>query len=286
METNSTFWSDPLNDPMMPLYATIGLMIITIFLLIATIIYVFKVLSYMNRQIEIERAAKLGVPIKARISWWQKFWDDINATVPLEKEQDIDTGHNFDGIRELDNHLPPWWKGLFYATVVWGIAYLIVYHVTDSLPLSVGEYQAELIKAEEDARILKASQPAEVIDENTLVYVADESILSHGKVVFTSNNCGSCHRNDGGGNTIGPNLTDEYWIHGGALKNVFSTINKGFVEKGMPAWGKVMSPKDVRDVAFYVMSLQGSNPVDAKAPQGELSKEQPKSDSTKVQAMN
>ncbi len=136
----------------------------------------------------------------------------------------------------------------------------------------MGEYQAELTRAEEDASILKASQPAEVIDESKLEYNADAEVLSHGKVVFTSNNCASCHRNDGGGNTIGPNLTDEYWLHGGSIQNIFSTINKGVVEKGMPAWGRVMSPKDVRDVAFYIMSLKGSNPPDAKKPQGEISK--------------
>lgn len=261
-------------------------MVITIILLVVTIIYVLRVLSYMSRQIEIERAAKLGISVKPRVSWWQRFLDSVNPTVPFEKEQDIDTGHSYDGIRELDNHLPPWWKGLFYGTIVWGVVYLIVYHVTDSLPLSGGEYQAELTKADENARVLAASRPAEVIDENSLVYSSEESLISHGKTVFTSNNCGSCHRNDGGGNTIGPNLTDEYWLHGGSVKNIFSTINKGVVEKGMPAWGKVMSPKDVRDVAFYVMSLKGSNPPDAKAPQGDLFKEEPKSDSTGVQAMN
>jgi cytochrome c oxidase cbb3-type subunit 3 len=110
----------------------------------------------------------------------------------------------------------------------------------------------------------------EAIDENTLTYSPDEVILTNGKKVFTANNCGSCHRNDGGGNAIGPNLTDAYWIHGGSIRNIFVTINKGVVEKGMPAWGKAMSPSDVRNVAFYIMSLQGTNPPNPKAPQGEL----------------
>jgi len=243
---------------MIQFYIVISFMIITIILLIATIVYVLRVLSIIKGE--------------QKVSWWLRFWDDVNGTVPLENEQDIDTGHDFDGIRELDNHLPPWWKGLFYACVIWGIGYMIVYHVTDSLPLQEKEYQAELASAEEHARILKASQPAEVIDEASLEYQADEAILGRGKSVFVSNNCGSCHRADGGGNSIGPNLTDEYWLHGGSIKNVFSTINHGVVEKGMPAWGKVMSPKDVRDVAFYILSLKGSNPPDAKKPQGELSK--------------
>jgi cytochrome c oxidase cbb3-type subunit 3 len=274
---------------MLPVYLTLAFVAITIVLLIVTIIYIIKVLSYMTRQLEIERAAKLGIPVKPHVSWWQKFWEQVNPTVPFEKEVDIDTGHSYDGIRELDNHLPPWWTGLFYATIVWGIAYLILYHVTSSLPLSIGEYQAELARAEADAKALAASQPTEVIDENSLVYSADEQILLRGKTVFTTNNCASCHRADGAGNTIGPNLTDEYWLHGGSIRNIFTTIDKGVLEKGMPAWGKVMSAKDVRDVAFYVMSLKGTNPADGKAPQGELYKEEMKNvpaDSTKVQAMN
>lgn len=257
---------------MLTIYFILAFMIIIIILLVVTIIYVSRIAVLMSG--------------KQKVSWWQKFWLEINATVPVEKEQDLDLGHDFDGIRELDNHLPPWWKGLFYATIVWGVVYLIAYHVTDTLPLSIGEYQAELSQAEEDARILRASQPAEVIDENTLAYTPDETILTHGKAVFISNNCASCHRNDGGGNTIGPNLTDEYWLHGGSVKNIFSTINKGVLEKGMPAWGKVMSPKDVRDVTFFVISLKGTNPPDGKAPQGELYRIASKADSTRVQVMN
>jgi cytochrome c oxidase cbb3-type subunit 3 len=244
---------------MLLVYVTIAFVITTIVLLLLSMVYIARVLHYLS-------------PPKAKQSWWQKTWEHLNATVPLEAEHDIDTGHDFDGIRELDNHLPPWWKGLFYATIVWGAIYLVVYHVTDNLPLSIGEYQAELDKADENARILKASQPAEVIDESKLEYNADAAIVAHGRAVFTGNNCASCHRNDGGGNTIGPNLTDEYWLHGGSIQNIFSTINKGVVEKGMPAWGKVMSQKDVRDVAFYIMSLKGSNPPDGKKAQGELSK--------------
>jgi cytochrome c oxidase cbb3-type subunit III len=290
-EPNSgkSFWADPINSPQLTLYLTLAVVAVTIVLLAVVLLYVVKVLNIMVWQAEIERAAKLGIPLKARASWWQKMWDQMNAAVPVEREKDIELDHNYDGIRELDNHLPPWWTGLFYATIIWGVVYLVVYHVTDNLPLSQGEYQNELAAAEEQAKILKASQPQEAIDENTIQYTSDEAILSRGKTVFVSNNCGSCHRNDGGGNGIGPNLTDEYWLHGGSIKNIFVTIDKGFVEKGMPAWGNVMSRKDVRDVAFYIMSLQGTNPADAKAPQGELYQPAPgveSSDSTKTAAAN
>ena len=149
----------------------------------------------------------------------------------------------------------------------------------------IEEYQNEVALAEEKARQLRASQPQVAIDENALTFTQDAAIIEKGKSVFTEYNCGSCHRNDGGGNTIGPNLTDEYWLHGGDIKNVFSTIKNGVVEKGMPAWGKSMKPEAVRDVTFFVMSLQGTNPQNAKAPQGEIFKgTTEKPDSTKVQA--
>jgi cytochrome c oxidase cbb3-type subunit 3 len=287
-QASPPFWSDPFSSPLLPVYLTLVFVGVTIVLLTGTLIYVLRVFKIIVETVEKERAAKLGVAVTKQITWWEKFWLKINALSPVEQEQDLDTGHDFDGIRELDNHLPPWWTGLFYATAIWAVIYLVVYHVTDSLPLSGGEYQNELAEAESNARALQASRPAEVIDTDGLEYKQDEEILKRGRAVFASSNCSSCHRNDGGGNTIGPNLTDEYWIHGGSIRNIYSSINSGIVEKGMPAWGKTMSPKDVRDVAFFVMSLKGSNPPNAKAAQGELYKEEPKIrlDSTAVQAMN
>lgn len=280
----ASFLDDPFNHPLMPLMVVTAMVVITILLVLVVAVYLLRVLNVMVQQTERERAEKLGLAYAPNPSWWQKIWQDLNAFVPVEKEKDIDLGHSYDGIRELDNHLPPWWKWLFYSTIVWAVVYLIVYHISNSMPLSIGEYENELTVVEEQVRAYRASQPQEAIDENTLVYAKDEDIISKGKTVFISNNCGSCHRNDGGGSTIGPNLTDEYWIHGGAMKNIFSTIKTGFVEKGMPAWGKVMSLTDVRNVAFYVMSLQGSNPPNPKAPQGDLFKPA-KQDSTQVQAL-
>jgi cytochrome c oxidase cbb3-type subunit 3 len=209
----------------------------------------------------------------------------MNASVPVAQEKEIELDHNFDGIKELDNHLPPWWKWLFYVSIIWSVVYMGVYHFSYSLPLSQEEYENEVAIAAESQQKLQASQPKAVIDQSTLVYNADATIIERGKAVFMKNACGSCHRNDGGGNSIGPNLTDKYWLHGGGIKNVFGTINNGVVEKGMPAWGKAMSQADVRDVAFFVMSLQGTKPANGKAPQGEIYKPEPstqKSDSTKT----
>ncbi|MEJ0055588.1 MAG: cbb3-type cytochrome c oxidase N-terminal domain-containing protein [Bacteroidota bacterium] len=264
-----TFWDDPFNSPMLQLYVVMTFVLVTIILVLVVAVVMLRVLNMFIEQAAREKATQLGVTYAPTPSWWSRFWHQANDLVPIGDEKSIELDHSYDGIKELDNHLPPWWKGLFYGSIVFAVVYFAVYHFTDSFPLPEQEYQNELAAADEAARILKASQPPELIDENTLVYSNDAEIISRGKLVFTSNNCGSCHRGDGGGNSIGPNLTDEYWLHGGDIRNIYHTINNGFVEKAMPAWGKVMSQKDVRDVAFYVMSLQGSKPADAKAPQGE-----------------
>lgn len=264
------FFDDPFNHPMSTLYFVTGLLFVTLVLVVVVALKMLNVLTMLADQAERDRAKKAGVEFVPQPSWWDKMWDQLNASVPVAREQDIDLGHDFDGIRELDNHLPPWWKGVLYGSIVWAVVYMVMYHYTGSLPLSKGEYEQELAVAAEQVRAYHASQPRAEIDENALTYTADEAFLTNGKRVFTSNNCQQCHRLDGGGNAIGPNLTDAYWIHGGSIKNIFLTVKTGVVEKGMPAWGKVMSPTDVRDVAFYVMSLQGTNPPEAKKAQGDL----------------
>jgi cytochrome c oxidase cbb3-type subunit III len=282
-----TFMDDPIHHPLFPLFMISLFVFVVVILVLVSAVILLRVLNVMVRNAAIENAARQGIPYAPQQTWWEKLWFDINAMKPIEEDKNIELDHNYDGIKELDNHLPPWWKWLFYATIVWGVVYFVAYHVSYSLPLSGEEYQNELAVAEEQARVLKASQPVAVIDENTLAFTNDADIIAKGKTVFMSNNCGSCHRNDGGGNMVGPNLTDEYWLNGGEIKNLFLTVKNGRVEKGMPAWGKVMSQQDVRDVTFYVMSLQGTNPVDAKAPQGEkyIPKETaPVTDSTQVQA--
>jgi cytochrome c oxidase cbb3-type subunit 3 len=259
-----------LNDPLLPLYITGAAVLILLLLVLVVAVYVMRILNFLTREAVAQNPASRGVPVPQQKNWWQNFVQKMNASVPVEQENEIEMEHSYDGIRELDNHLPPWWKWLFYGTIAWGVVYFFLFHVSSSLPLSQDEYKRELALADEQIRQHKASQPQSVIDENSLTYVADEAMIEQGKTVFTNNNCGGCHRSDGGGNSIGPNLTDEYWLHGGEVKNIFLTIKNGVVEKGMPAWGKAMSPKDVRDVTFFIMSLQGTNPPDAKAPQGEV----------------
>jgi cytochrome c oxidase cbb3-type subunit III len=283
--TAQSFMDDSFNHPMVTYYVVFAMLFVSIVLVSVVAIYVFRIVGILREQVEKDKAQKLGVEYVPAPGWWERFTQRMNASVPVEQEKSIELDHSYDGIKELDNHLPPWWKWLFYGTIGWAVVYVIVFHFSATLPLSEEEYQIEIAQAEEQARQLKAEQPQASIDESNLQYSADPAILEKGKTVFANNPCGSCHRNDGGGNTIGPNLTDEYWIHGGDVKNVFNTIKNGAVDKGMPAWGNAMSAQDLRDVTFYIMSLQGTKPPDAKGPQGERFEQTTsvKTDSTRTQ---
>jgi cytochrome c oxidase cbb3-type subunit III len=283
--SEKAFRDDPINHPMLPVYVAAAFIVVAVILLIVVAFYLIKILNMLTAQAEKQKAEKLGIAYQPKPTLWQKFVQRANASVPVAEEKNIELDHSYDGIKELDNHLPPWWKWLFYGTIGWAAVYIVVFHFSDTLPLSLEEYQNEITLAEEQARKLRATQPQAVIDESTLQFTHDAVMIEKGKTVFMNNSCGSCHRNDGGGNTIGPNLTDEYWLHGGDIKSVFQTIKSGVVEKGMPAWGKSMTPEDVKNVTFFVMSLQGTKPPDAKAAQGELFKVVvEKSDSSQVQA--
>lgn len=270
--TNPATETSIFNDPMFPMYVLTGFIFVVLLLIMAVALYIIKILNLFASKAAEEKAAKEDRIYVPQPGVLETFMQKLNASVPVADEKSIELDHNYDGIKELDNHLPPWWKWLFYGTIAWSVVYLVMYHITDSAPLQTQEYDNEVAVAESAKQKFLASQPTAVIDESTLTYSADPTILENGKKVFITNTCNSCHRADGGGNAIGPNLTDDYWIHGGDIKKIFATVKNGVVEKGMPAWGRVMKPSDVRDVAFYIMSLRGSNPPDAKAPQGQLEK--------------
>lgn len=194
------------------------------------------------------------------------FLDNINASVPLEKEKDVLLDHNYDGIRELDNNLPPWWKYGFYLTIVWSIGYLSYYHVMGG-ESSIDEYNAAMKAAQEQQDALARINKNKV-DENN-VQLADALGIEDGKSIF-STNCATCHGKLAEGTPAAPNLTDDYWIHGGGLNDVFKSIKYGWSAKGMKAWEKDLGPSQIRNVASYIKSLRGSNPANAKAAEGTL----------------
>ncbi|MEK6782410.1 MAG: cbb3-type cytochrome c oxidase N-terminal domain-containing protein [Bacteroidota bacterium] len=273
------------DDPYLLFYISVGFMFIVILLVLTVAVYMLKVLNIMVKKTQIEKAAEEGREYKPGPTMWEKIWQGANNFVPVEKEATILLDHNYDGIRELDNHLPPWWSYLFIATIIWGAIYLFAYHVTDSLPLSIGEYDNEVAVANDQLQRRKAASPGIQIDENNVSATTDAANLKDGKSTFTSI-CASCHRVDGGGD-IGPNLTDEYWKHGGTMTDVYKVVKNGVTGTNMVAWGGTMSPEKMRNVASYLLTLVGTNPVNGKKPEGSLFKAEPiapKVDSVKVQA--
>ncbi|MEK7256212.1 MAG: cbb3-type cytochrome c oxidase N-terminal domain-containing protein [Bacteroidota bacterium] len=201
-------------------------------------------------------------------SWWSKFLKTATKAVPVSQEQDIDLGHDYDGIRELDNRLPPWWLWMFYASIIFAGIYWFAFHMSDIGPSSKQEYEQSMEKARAEVAAYK-SQQADAVDESTVAALTDANELSLGQSVFQAN-CVPCHGAAGEGNTIGPNLTDDYWLHGGGIKNLFKTINNGVIDKGMQSWKEQLRATDIQRVASYILTLKGTNPPNAKAPQGQL----------------
>jgi cytochrome c oxidase cbb3-type subunit III len=204
----------------------------------------------------------------ALTNWWNK----LNQSVAIEKEKDIDLSHDYDGIRELDNAVPPWWKWTFIASIIFGAVYLWRYHIAETAPLQIQELQIAMQRAEiEKEEFLKTS--ASKVDETT-VKLLDENGIAAGKILFTTN-CVACHGANGEGNAVGPNLTDQYWIHKGSIHDIFKTIKYGWVEKGMKAWKDDFTPVQIAQLSSYIKSISGTNAPNGKAAQGELYTEGP-----------
>ena len=237
--------------------------IITIFL----VFYTVNLLTLLLRQEQRDAVTKEQNEELKSLEFRNVLGRWLTRSIPVSDEDTILMDHDYDGIRELNNHLPPWWKALFYLTMIWGIFYLLVYHVFDWLPLSDEEFKTELVNAEAARRALQFELGAD-IDENTVEIVKDTESLTHGAEIFKLH-CVVCHAEDGGGG-IGPNMTDPYWIHGGSIKNIFRVIKYGVPAKGMISWQNQLSPTDIRDVASYLLSLKGTTPANPKEPQGDL----------------
>lgn len=169
--------------------------------------------------------------------------------------------HVYDGIEELDNHLPNWWLFILWTTIVFGFGYWFYYHASGTGPGSMAVYQAE---AAEAARKAASNKP--VSDETLLALVKDSQSVEQGKAQFLQQ-CASCHGQKGEG-LIGPNLTDAAWLHGGKPMDVHKTVAEGVVAKGMPAWERTLGAERVRSIVAYVLTLKNTN-VPGKPPQGE-----------------
>ncbi len=233
---------------------------VTIILIeVAVILFFIKALRFLTGidQLKKEKAAR---------GEEKTLWETINQFKPLEEEGNMDTGHNYDGIRELDNITPPWFVAGFAATILFAAVYLYRYHIAESMPFQEEEFAVEM-KAAQALQDSLLKLEGNKIDENSVTLLGSSEIALGAKT-FTAN-CAACHGDKGQGG-VGPNLTDEYWIHGGNIKDVFKTIKYGYVDKGMKSWKDDFSPKQIAQLASFIKSLKGSNPPGAKEKQGEL----------------
>ncbi|PJA08478.1 MAG: cytochrome oxidase subunit III [Flavobacteriales bacterium CG_4_10_14_0_2_um_filter_32_8] len=193
---------------------------------------------------------------------------DKNKDIEIIDELDTNLmDHEYDGIMELDNSLPPWWLYLFYGTIIFAIFYSIRFFAFGGYN-QIDEYTTEVTNADKDVAIFKENFGGSEINENSVVLSTDAQELLNGKEIFKKN-CIPCHLENGGG-LVGPNLTDEYWIHGNTIKDLFKTITFGVPEKGMIPWESQLKPQQIQNVASYILTeFKNKNVEGGKEPQGD-----------------
>ena len=246
-----------------PMIQTIfwGLVIVAIFIEIVIGAIKSRVYNSLSddakeRYIQMENDSYLG-----------RLYTKLLDSRSMEEEGEIVLDHNYDGIKELDNTLPPWWVYMFYATIFFAIFYLAKYEIFDG-DRNVVEYEKEMAQAELDIAEFKKNNP-DLVDASSVELLTEAADLDAGKEIYTTN-CAVCHKADGGGG-IGPNLTDENWILGGGIKNVFTTISEGGRPgKGMVSWKQDLTPYEIAQVGSYLLGFQGTTPAAPKAAEGDV----------------
>lgn len=268
-------WAQSANQ-ISSLYENLGLYLLggfTLIIALAAIFTIIKVVeSFVRPKDEVDFAEQAEANLAAAStesedSWWKRMYKEATKAVPVAREKEILLDHNYDGIQELDNNLPPWWLAMFYITVIFGVAYYGYNHWTSYGISSSEAWAMEMQEAEEAIAAFRSGQ-AVAIDETNVTVLDDAAELALGEQLYNTN-CAVCHLNTGAG-LVGPNLTDEYWLHGGGIKEIFSTIKYGVPEKGMISWSSQMRPADMQRVASYILTLGGTNPPNPKEPQGEI----------------
>ncbi len=254
--------------------STVYLLLAAIAVEVFGILYLSFVIRTLQRKVmpKVEEASNSMMP-----SWFQELDKKIfTRAVPVEKEADVLLDHDYDGIKELDNALPPWWKYGFYVTILVAFVYIYMFHVSHAGLNPTEEYNAQMTEAQAQLDAFNATNKDKV-DEANLPTV-DEAGLSNGKELFATN-CFPCHGKLGEGGA-GPNLTDDYWIHKGSLSDVYQSIKHGYPDKGMQAWSVKFNPKEILQLAAYIKTLRGTKPAGAKEPQGDLYEDAPAADSS------
>lgn len=262
------------NAPQAPSF-NFGLNEILWLTIIAMALLLLFLLLVLNRLVFLLKVEVMG-PEQAAANK-QSLWEKILSLKPISAEKDLVMEHEYDGIQELDNPTPPWFNFLFYGTILIAVVYLVNYHIVGDGNIMESEYAAQMEQGNAIKAKFEASNAA-AIDETNVELLTEASEILEGSKIFAGK-CKACHGDLGEGKT-GPNLTDEYWIHGGDLKSVFKTIKYGVQEKGMAAWGDFLKPKEIQQVSSYILSIQGTVPAgQGKAPQGEKYQAEPAQES-------
>ncbi len=204
---------------------------------------------------------------KKQQSGWEKFMQSMTKANELGKEEDVMMDHDYDGIKELDNVLPPWWTAGFIITILVSVFYYTQVFFNSEHYLQENEYNNEVAQAQKEIEAYKIANPE--LFKTDVSLLTDDASLAEGKKVYTTN-CVACHMADGGGG-IGPNLTDDKWILGGGIEKIYHTISEGGRPgKGMVAWKSIIKTEQRQQVASYVITLQGTTAANPKAPEGDI----------------
>ncbi|MCP1996597.1 cbb3-type cytochrome c oxidase N-terminal domain-containing protein [Flavobacterium sp. HSC-61S13] len=257
-----------------PAFMTYPVVLVLLFLFLFALIAVEivaaatdKVMSRLMTEEERAEQERLEALPFTESAFYKKLMKKLTRTKGIDEEGALLLDHDYDGIKELDNELPPWWVYLFYATIVFAVVYMARFHMFNG-DNQTTEFEKEMLAAQTAVEEYKKTAP-DMLTADQVVFLDDAADLAEGKKLFEVN-CVVCHRADGGGG-IGPNLTDDHWILGGGIKNVFNTVMEGGRDgKGMVAWKTSIKPSDIAKIASYVLTLHGTNPADAKAPEGEV----------------
>ena len=262
-----------------------GLSASTFYLLVAVIATEFFSILFMVfsiRRIHTEllpaKAAAIAKQSALATLWLKLDKKLFTKAIPIEQEADALLDHNYDGIQELDNALPPWWKYGFIITIGFAFVYMLNFHVLGNGKNPTEEYQAEMNNAQIEKEAYEAKNKDRIDEAH--VPLADAAGLQTGKVNFLAN-CVACHGVNGEGG-VGPNLTDEFWLHKGSLNDIYNTIKKGYPDKGMQSWATKFNPKEMSQLAGFITTLKGTKPAGGKAPQGDLFSETIATDSLQI----
>ena len=252
------------------------LVLLLVFLVVAQLGLVSRTMHAVRNQIRAEQGLKPLPPPMDLQAYYHKYFTGLKPMTAPEN-QIMEEDHEYDGIRELSNGMPPWLSLLFGGTFLFAVFYFSWFIVSAVGPSQEQEYMAEMAEGDSIKKAYRMAM-ANAMDEHSVEISEDLADLAEGKKIYLDK-CASCHGNAGEGG-VGPNLTDAYWLHGGGIKDLFRTITYGVPEKGMIAWNEQLMPGEIRNISSFILKeLVGTTPPNGKAPQGALWTEAP-ADST------